>query len=330
MPRLSNAERQSILHELQNGGSSPVELQTKYNISKQSLYALKKKAPLTKVIKEDVIEDPNDAETLMIQQYDPENMKDYLTHQQDDEPQKPPSIPKSLIKLANKKLKDENDDHQKLVKSKASSSSSSKKGKTPEDEEDEEEEIEKERKKLILNIRQYIFAFPDNITLQEYVGDNKDKYLLSLEKKSIKDLKTIFEYIKFHVRNKGGNEKVLESSLVAMMIVIEKVGTKVGFHFDGLAKEISDDLSDSSSDLKRTLIELSIEMDISKYTNSPKIDLLTTISQKLLFTHTKNKELKKLQKTAELTAHEPAPVKSTEAFLKTTYNPELAQEFGDL
>jgi hypothetical protein len=230
-----------------------------------------------------------------------------------------------LINLANKKLKE---DDKQVKQSKNTSLLRS--GIKNEEVEQSDDQLEEEKQKLICKIRQYVFAFESNRYINEYVGQDKDKYLLSLEKKSINDLNTIIKYIQFHIRNNKSNSTVIEGSLVTFMVIIEKIGSKVGLQFDGLAKDISLDLKNDESDLKRAVTELNIESNISSYFNSPKVDILMQISQKLLFTHQKNKQLQLLNVKENKTVPVKPVNQSTEAFLKSTMNPELKERYQDL
>ena len=314
MKKISQEERNAIINELQSG-LKPKDVQNKYNISKQSLYTIKKQGNQNAQPKKQELT----PEEIEEQQYDPINIKNYIeTENQQEEHKTHAKIPKSLINLANKKLKEDNKTHEKSQ------------NKLKEVVEKTDDEIEDEKQNLICKIRQYVFAFETNRYINEYVGNDKDKYLLSLEKKSIKDLNTIIKYIQFHIRNNKSNTTVFENTLVTMMVVIEKIGQKVGLQFDGLAKDISMDLKDKSTDLNRAITELSIESNISSYFNSPKVEILMNLSQKLLFTHQKNKHLKEINGQENKTLPIDTKNQSTEAFLKSSLNENLKEKYQDL
>ena len=219
--------------------------------------------------------------------------------------------------MANKKLKEENKSNEKTQIKKS-------------EVEKTDDELEDEKQNLICKIRQYVFAFESNRYINEYVGNDKDKYLLSLEKKNMKDLNNILKYIQFHIRNSKSNTTVIENTLTTMMIVIEKIGSKVGLQFDGLAKDISIDLKDNKSELNRAITELSIEWNVASYFNNPKVDILMNISQKLLFTHQKNKHLQALNVQENKTVQVNPKDQSTEAYLKSSLNIDLKERYQDL
>lgn len=332
--------KQDILNDLKNG-IRPIDVQNKYGISKQTLYNIKKvdipnnKEELTQKIeqlekslniKRDTpiekvqVADMDDSKRDNLQQLlDPVNMKNHITqHEEDDK--KHSKIPKSLINEASKKLKEQNE----TVKT----SKKQPKQRQLKQIEEEIEEDEEEKKRLICKIRQYIFAFEDNRYLIEFIGQNKDKYVLSLNNKPMKELNNILEYIQFHVRNKEGSTNMLESAVSFISVVIEKVGSFGGLYLDGLSLDIQNDLKNPQSDLKRSLIEMSIEMDINKYFNSPKLDVFMSLSGKVLFTHQKNKHLGAMKSNQLSTA--PQPAQSTETILKSSLDNQLKEKYQDL
>ena len=319
MKKISQQERDAVIKELQQG-LKPKDIQSKYGISKQSMYTIKKQGQ--PVSNNNVVKEPElTAEDIQEAQYDPVNIKDFVNEESHQEETKTHAkIPKSLINLANKKLKEDNKTNEKSKNNNVVKTA---------DVEPTEDQLEEEKQQLICKIRQYVFAFESNRYINEYVGD-RDKYLLALEKKTIKDLNTIIKYIQFHIRNNKSNSMVIESTLVTLMVVIEKIGSKVGLQFDGLAKDISLDLKNDESDLKRAVTELNIESNISSYFNSPKVDILMQISQKLLFTHQKNKQLQLLNVEENKTVPVKPVNQSAEAYLKSTMNNELKEKYQDI
>ena len=312
MKKISQEERNAIIQELKNG-FKPKDVQSKFGISKQSLYTIKKQGNPNAEPKQELT-----PEQIEEQQYDPENIKNYIQNENVEEEHKTHAkIPKSLINLANKKLKEENKTNEKTQIKKS-------------EVEKTDDELEDEKQNLICKIRQYVFAFESNRYINEYVGNDKDKYLLSLEKKNMKDLNNILKYIQFHIRNSKSNSTVIENTLTTMMIVIEKIGSKVGLQFDGLAKDISIDLKDNKSELNRAITELSIEWNVASYFNNPKVDILMNISQKLLFTHQKNKHLQALNVQENKTVQVNPKDQSTEAYLKSSLNIDLKERYQDL
>jgi len=310
--KISDTEREAIIAELR-GGRRPIDVQKQFNISKQSLYTIKNSAPTPTSSSNNKPKELS-PEEIQHQMYDPTNMKEYVEKEAVEENAPHQKIPKSLINLANNKLKE------KQQKTNLNNK--------PENNQNIEVNDEEDKKVIINKIRQYVFAFESNKYISDYVGKDIDKYVLSLNNKSMKDLNNILEYIKFHIRNKGNNDAMIENALTALMFVVEKVGSRVGLEFDGLAKDIADDLKDPSSDLKRSITELSIEMNIASYFSSPKYDLLMGISQKLLFTHAKNKQFKKLEPKTNLPT--PQPQKSAEAYLKSSMDSKLQEKYQDL
>ena len=247
-------------------------------------------------------------------------MNKYITRQAFTD-KKLPTLNKSQLNAGIKMI-----EKQEAAKNKALNKNVTVKGKLNQDLDDEEMDIEK--KKLILKIRQYVFAFEDNKYINEYIGNNKDRWVLSLANKKVPELQNILEYIQFHVRNKGGNDTMVENIITTASVLIEKVGTMAGLQLKGLTHDISLELKDSDSDLKRAVTELAIEMDITKYFNSPKIDVLMILSQKTLFIHQKNKHLATLEreKVIELPQQKP----SSEAYLRSSMDEELKNKFADL
>ena len=320
MKKISQQERDAVIKELQQG-LKPKDIQSKYGISKQSMYTIKKQGQ--PVSNNNVVKEPElTAEEIQEAQYDPVNIKDFVNEESHQEETKTHAkIPKSLINLANKKLKEDNKTNEKSKNNNVVKTA---------DVEPTEDQLEEEKQQLICKIRQYVFAFESNRYINEYVGNDKDKYLIALEKKTIKDLNTIIKYIQFHIRNNKSNSTVIESTLVTLMVVIEKIGSKVGLQFDGLAKDISLDLKNDESDLKRAVTELNIESNISSYFNSPKVDILMQISQKLLFTHQKNKQLQLLNVEENKTVPVKPVNQSAEAYLKSTMNNELKEKYQDI
>lgn len=320
MKKISQQERDAVIKELQQG-LKPKDIQSKYGISKQSMYTIKKQGQ--PVSNNNVVKEPElTAEEIQEAQYDPVNIKDFVNEESHQEETKTHAkIPKSLINLANKKIKEDNKTNEKSKNNNVVKTA---------DVEPTEDQLEEEKQQLICKIRQYVFAFESNRYINEYVGNDKDKYLIALEKKTIKDLNTIIKYIQFHIRNNKSNSMVIESTLVTLMVVIEKIGSKVGLQFDGLAKDISLDLKNDESDLKRAVTELNIESNISSYFNSPKVDILMQISQKLLFTHQKNKQLQLLNVEENKTVPVKPVNQSAEAYLKSTMNNELKEKYQDI
>jgi len=321
MVKLSIDQRDSMMAELL-GGETPKALQTKYGISKQAFYTIKseagvnvnsrnqKKAPENKQKAE--METPAQINEKML---DPENMKEFVTKTETEEPKPSFKIPKSLLDATKEKVKAKTTKVKEVQKEKI---------------DDEEEDEDEEHKKLVCKIRQYLFAFEDNRYLQEYVGkDGINKFVLGLAKKSNKDLQNILEYVKFHIRNKNADNVFLENSIATFMILVEKIARRVGIDLDGLAQDVSLDLKEPSSDLKRSLTEISIEMDVNRYFNNPKVDLLMGLSQKLLFTHQKNKHLNRLQKHEEMKPP-PAPVRNVEHILASGLDESLKEKYQDL
>ena len=320
MKKISQQERDAVIKELQQG-LKPKDIQSKYGISKQSMYTIKKLGQLVR--NNNVVKEPElTAEEIQEAQYDPVNIKDFVNEESHQEETKTHAkIPKSLINLANKKLKEDNKTNEKSKNNNVVKTA---------DVEPTEDQLEEEKQQLICKIRQYVFAFESNRYINEYVGNDKDKYLIALEKKTIKDLNTIIKYIQFHIRNNKSNSMVIESTLVTLMVVIEKIGSKVGLQFDGLAKDISLDLKNDESDLKRDVTELNIESNISSYFNSPKVDILMQISKKLLFTHQKNKQLQLLNVEENKTVPVKPVNQSAEAYLKSTMNNEPKEKYQDI
>ena len=245
---------------------------------------------------------------------DPVNITQYV-QRQDMAPAKPVKLPKSLLNFGIKQIQQPN---KKPTKAQAVKQADN----IP------EEEVDIEKKKLLTKIRQYIFAFEDNKYINEYVGNNRDRFVLSLANKKVKELQNIFEYIQFHVRSKDGSDRMVENIIATSAVVIEKIGMFVGLKVNGLANEINHDLKEVDSDLRRAVTELSIEMDLSRYFNSPKVDILMIMSQKMLFTHQKNKLLQQIEVKNSMVA--PPPPQSTEAILKSGLDDGLRDKYQDL
>ena len=83
-------------------------------------------------------------------------------------------------------------------------------------------------------------------------------------------------------------------------------------------------------DIYSALTELSIEFNLASYFNSPKVDILMNISQKLLFTHQKNKHLQALNVQENKTVQVNPKDQSTEAYLKSSLNKDLLEKYQDL
>ena len=336
MGKLDDIKKLELVDALMKGGKSS-DLQKQFGVSKQTITTYKRnmKPENTKPIEnkiEPVKEIDENKDVDISQYYDPLSMGEHLEKEsQITDSKGHAKIPKSLLNETMKMFKEE---HKEIV----SKNKKNVKGKKEEvkpvlsqhNAEEEVEDIEDDKKELIARIRQYVFAFNDNKYLNEYIGKDKDKYVLALNKKSLKELGNILEYIQFHVRNKGGSDKFIETGITTLFLIIEKVGNKAGFELDGLTKDITEDLREPSSDLKRAIIELSIEMDTAKYFNSPKVDLLLNLSQKLLFTHQKNKHMRALQPSEVVVNNAPIPKPSVEVFLKSGLDTELKNKYNDL
>ena len=348
MGKLDQSNKLSLIDALMKGEKS-ADIQKRFNVSKQTVTTYRRNlnpqlesVPSIKLVSganlpyglekepreiaqiQSANEEPEKKEVDINQYYDPVTIGEHLDKVETVEDTKGHAkIPKSLLNETMKKFKDEN-------KQTANKKSSKGKPVIQPDEPVIEEEIEDDKKELITRIRQYVFAFNDNKYLNEYIGKDKDKFVLALNKKSLKELSNILEYIQFHVRNKGGSDRFIETGITTLFLIIEKIGNKTGFELDGLTKEVADDLKDPTSDLKRAIIEISIEMDTAKYFNSPKVDLLLNLSQKLLFTHQKNKHLKALQPSNVIVNNAPIPKPSVEVFLKSGLDTELKNKYNDL
>ena len=253
--------------------------------------------------------------------YAPENIATYIQTESAPE-QKHNKIPRSLINEANKDLKEKN---------KKALAKRGKKGKDfDEDEELDLEQIDKDKKRLITQIRQYIFTFTENKNINDYIGNNRNRYMLTLVNKSVKDLTNILEYIRFLVRHHSGTDKLITTSITAVILLIEKIGGFAGLRLDGLTTDISSELNSPTSDLNRAIIELSIEMETSKYTNSPKIDIALMLSQKMLSTHAMNKLKDKMQGPQIANVPAPPPPKAVDTYLKAGLDEGLKDKYNDL
>jgi hypothetical protein len=315
MKKIDNDTRRKMLSDLTT--MKPADVMKKYSISKASLYNIKRAEPTkqtnahVEVEKDEPTENTeldSKLDTLEMnvgQYYDPENIRSYLdneTKQAELSKIKHPIIPKSLINSAQKLFKEE----AKKLRSKPKPSKLLDNVQTNDDDfdedlTDEERERLEEKKRLIVKIRQYIFSFEDNDNIKRYVGKNIDKFVLELNKKSIKELNHILDYIKFHVRNKDQSDATIEAVLIAGCLMIEKIGGMTGFQLNGLTNDVKHDLEDDNNKLKIAIKEIAIENSISKYFNSPKYDVLLVISQKMLYTHQKNKHLSLLNDTLKKT-----------------------------
>ena len=107
MKKISQQERDAVIKELKQG-LKPKDIQSKYGISKQSMYTIKKQGQ--PVSNNNVVKEPElTAEDIQEAQYDPVNIKDFVNEESHQEETKTHAkIPKSLINLANKKLKEDN------------------------------------------------------------------------------------------------------------------------------------------------------------------------------------------------------------------------------
>eukprot|EP00042_Codosiga_hollandica_P052815 m.677261 g.677261 ORF g.677261 m.677261 type:complete len:179 (-) comp58570_c0_seq12:402-938(-) len=91
------------------------------------------------------------------------------------------------------------------------------------------------------------------------------------------DPQGMYEYL-----NAPAEEAVKQAKLLIMAcVLVEKVGAKAGFQFDGLSKDVADDLKNNESDLYKSVNEVTIELDVAKYFNSPKLELLMNLAGKL-------------------------------------------------
>jgi len=336
MGKLDDIKKLELVDALMKGGKSS-DLQKQFGVSKQTITTYKRnmKPESEKPIENKIeplkeIDENKDVDISIY--YDPLSMGEHLEKEsQITDSKGHAKIPKSLLNETMKMFKEE---HKEIVNNNKKTVKGKRNDVKPvlsqHNAEEEVEDIEDDKKELIARIRQYVFAFNDNKYLNEYIGKDKDKYVLALNKKSLKELGNILEYIQFHVRNKGGSDKFIETGITTLFLIIEKVGNKAGFELDGLTKDITEDLREPSSDLKRAIIELSIEMDTAKYFNSPKVDLLLNLSQKLLFTHQKNKHMRALQPSEVVVNNAPIPKPSVEVFLKSGLDTELKNKYNDL
>ena len=119
MKRISQETKIQILEDLKNG-IRPFEIQQKYNISKQTLYTIKKSGidlipeeeeEPTSQNAEQPEEQTNVPEREIaqstIQMLDPENIKDFVSRPDENETSHQ-RIPKSLINEAQRQLKEQN------------------------------------------------------------------------------------------------------------------------------------------------------------------------------------------------------------------------------
>jgi len=331
MGKLTGSQRDALIEGLL-GGEKSSELQKQYNVSKTTINAYRRE--IQKVKKEDgpdirqsdvKLEREEKIEEPILQSkvsavdsfYDPVNVREFIEEEAVTESnEKHMTIPKSLLNAATKKLKQEN-----VIKPKKAKKETVK-------DEPEVEIIDEDIEKVKLKIRQYAFAFESDTRVREYVGNDINRFNLSLSKKSLEELNRILSYMRFLIKSSSNTDKVIETTLMTTMIVIEKIGSKVGLQLDGLSKEIGDDLKNETSDLKRTIMEIGIEMDISKYFQNPKVDLILNVSKKLLFVHSKNKALNQLKPSEGLPP--PQPVQNVTTYLKSGLDEELKDKYQDL
>ena len=344
MGKLDDMKKMELIDALMKGGKS-ADLQKQFGVSKQTITTYKRnmkpastesgpafaKLENAKPVDNkpnELIEKEEIKDVDISMYYDPVSIGEHIEKEaQVMDSKGHAKIPKSLLNETMKLFKEE---HKEIVNKNKKVVKGKKLEAIPKNAEEEIDDIDDDKKELITRIRQYVFAFSDNKYLNEYVGKDKDKFVLGLDKKNPKELTNILEYIQFHVRNKGGSDKFIETGITTLFLIIEKVGNKAGFELDGLTKDIADDLKDPSSDLKRAIIEISIEMDTAKYFNNPKVDLLLNLSQKLLFTHQKNKHLRALRPSEVVVNNAPIPKPSVEVFLKSGLDTELKEKYNDL
>ena len=325
MGKLNGNQREALLEALM-GGTRSSDIQKQFGVSKTTVTSYKRDLQKEKQVKsnaaepdkEEIIEQPK--QTGIDAYYDPENVKSFAEEEEVAEMnEKHTKIPKSLLNQASKKLKSEEP--------------KSKKGKKEtvriDNEEPVVEVVDEDIEKLKLKIRQYSFAFESDVRVKEYIGNDINKFNLGLAKKSYTELDRILTYIKFLIKSNSNTDKIIETGLMTTMMLVEKIGTRVGLQFDGLTKEIGDELKDETSDLKRTILEIGIEMDVSKYFQNPKVDLLLSISKKMLFTHSKNKALNQLKPSAN-NMPPPQPIQNVATFLKSGLDEGLKDKYQDL
>ena len=331
MGKLSENQRDALLQALMSGQKSN-DIQKQFGVSKTTVNAYRRDIQKEKQVAstlcgpallepeaDDIIAQPK--QSAIDSYYDPANVKSYVEEAELTESnEKHLRLPKSLINSANKKLKEESETKTKKGKKEAVKTVS---------DESAVDVLDEGAEKLKLKIRQYTFAFENDTRVREYIGNDINKFNLGLAKKSYDELDKILTYIKFLIKSHSNTDKIIETTLMTTMLVVEKIGSRVGLQFDGLTQEIGDELKDETSDLKRTIMEIGIEMDVSKYFQNPKVDLLLNLSKKLMFVHSKNKAMNQLKPSAT-NIPAPQPVKNVATFLKSGLDEGLKDKYQDL
>ena len=186
MKKIDKSIRANMMNDLNS--LKPTEVMKKYNISKATLYNIKKaeqneqperpnnSPTLEEPENKEISNKIDEMEVNINQYYDPENIRDYLHKQNEESKQeKHMTIPKRLIDESIKTIREK-----KGIKTKSKLNDIVKY--------DEPDDDPKEKKELIIKIRQYVFAFEDNKHIARYVGKNKDRFVMDLNKKSINEL----------------------------------------------------------------------------------------------------------------------------------------------
>ena len=333
MPKLSKLQKENLITDLMNN-ISKTEIQDKYKISKQSYYKLLKqnqpKQPNDNVINQELNteiaqtdnqkEETNNTDLL----YEPSAMFEYMNKDEQKAEAKPSKMPTISAKKINDVYKQITKKDTKIAKQK-------------EKDELADMECEPDKQELIMKISKYIYAFKGNQHINDFItsqvkvakgkSDSYEKqieiFVFSLYKKSIAELNNILKYVQFNIRTASKSSMAIENSLIFGSIIVEKIGSRVGLQFDGLTTEIANDLKDENTDLYKSLNEICIELDLARYFNNPKIDLLMNISGKLMTCHQRNKMLKSMNGPAV------SNLQNADT-LKKTHNTKLEQKYNDL
>lgn len=335
MPKLTKSTRNDLINDLLNG-MNKTDVQDKYKISKQAYYKLLKqqqpKQPDENILNQNLnneIQQTNEQKEQIDNTdilYEPNAMFEYMqkdTQVQEAKPTKMPSISAKKI----------NDVYKQIAKK------DSKIAKQKDKELMNMAEIEPDKQEIIMKISKYIYAFKSNQHINDFISsqvkmtkgkgsiDSYDKqiesFVFGLYKKNSNELNNILKYIQFNIRTASKSSMAIENSLIFGCIIIEKIGSRVGFQFQGLTADVSKDLKDESTDLYKSLNEICIELDLARYFNNPKIDLLMNVSGKLMTCHQRNKLLNSMNGPSNVN------LQSTNN-LKQTHNIKLEEKYNDL
>jgi hypothetical protein len=332
-----------------NSGIKPVDLMSKYNITKHALYhhvGGSKKASTPAAAPTPTIEFSDDDESVgqMIEQVqnpanievtDPlidfDKIKTSSTRRNHDDfddmlmraiEEDDLFHPNSILKTEPKASAPSN-----ISKSGLKSMFSGKKLKTEESKspEEKQKELDQKRLKLVYQVRMYIYTFRDHDNLfcaLNVENDNKkiNKFIQDLYKRKIPELEKLLDFIKFHIRhnNNSVTGNLANSIFFTVLRVVELIVTKMGIDVTGLSDDLRND-PEMISNLK----EIEIEMIASKYNLSPKADVLLKICTKGLTKYTENKlnnRMKDMKKDDSKIAVDLLSAKPINEELKNKYN----------